>query len=118
MVPGAAVQPQAARAVLRRPPADRRHHRGVLRRPGTGDVRQVRRWLVLVGPPARLFASRSGDWSVCYELLSLSACDVTPRHRPSLNKVLKWAAQSGGITAERARSKEFLLHVLPYCFRA
>ena len=31
--------------------------------------------LVLVGPPARLFARRSGDWSVCYELRSLSACD-------------------------------------------
>ena len=41
----------------------------------TGDVRQMRRWLVLVGPPARLFASRSGDWSVCYELRSVSACD-------------------------------------------
>ena len=42
---------------------------------------QVWRWLVLVGPPARLFASRPGDWSVCYELLSLSACDAAPRHR-------------------------------------
>ena len=29
------------------------------------------RWLVLVGPQARLFASRSGDRSVCYGLLSL-----------------------------------------------
>ena len=35
----------------------------------------MRRWLVLVGSPARLFASRSGDRSVCYELRSLSACD-------------------------------------------
>jgi hypothetical protein len=73
--------------------ADRGQHRGVLRRPGTGDVRQVRRWLVLVAAPARLFASRSGDRSVCYELLSLSPCDAAPRHRPSLNRVLKWAVQ-------------------------
>ena len=35
----------------------------------------MRRGLVLVGSPTRLFASRSGDWSVCYELLSVSARD-------------------------------------------
>ena len=77
MVPGTPVSGQRA---AREPlfdvhPQTGASHRGVLRRPRAGDVRQVRRWLVLVGPPARLFASRSGDWSVCYELLSLSACD-------------------------------------------
>ena len=41
----------------------------------------MRRWLVLVGPPARLFASRSGDRSVCYELRSLSACGEQQRLR-------------------------------------
>ena len=55
MVPGSR-RARAAAAALRRPPADRRQHRGVLRRPGAGDVRQVRRWLVLVGAPAGLSA--------------------------------------------------------------
>jgi hypothetical protein len=31
--------------------------------------------LVLVAAPTRLFARQSGDWSVRYELLSVSACD-------------------------------------------
>ena len=42
---------------------------------------------------------------------------AAPRHRPSLNKVLKGGCSESGIAAERSRSKEFLLHVLPYCFR-
>ena len=77
MVPG---EPSPGQRARREPlfdvhPRTGASHRGVLRRSRAGDVRQVRRWLVLVAPPARLFASRSGDWSICYELLSLSPCD-------------------------------------------
>ena len=35
----------------------------------------MRRWLVLVAAPAGLLASWPGDWSVCYELRSVSARD-------------------------------------------
>jgi hypothetical protein len=66
---------RSPRAALRHQPADRHQHRGVLFRPHAGNIRQGRRWLVLVVSPAPLFARRSGDWSVCYELFSVSARD-------------------------------------------
>ena len=69
------------------------------------------------GPAGAAFASRPGDWSVCYELLSVSARDVR-RHRLSLNTVLKWAAQRAASRRSGPDLKEFLLRVLPYCFRA
>jgi hypothetical protein len=55
----AARRPSAA---VRHPYNDRRHHRSVLRRPHHGDVRQVRRWLVLVLSPAWLCADRIFEW--------------------------------------------------------
>ena len=52
----------------------RRQHRGVLRRPRDGNIRQVRRWLVLVAAPTRLLARPLANWAVRYELRSISAC--------------------------------------------
>src|SRR5271170_7768815 len=52
---------------------DRRQDQSVLCRPLAGDVRQMRQWLVLVAAPTRLFARRSGDWSVFHELCGVSA---------------------------------------------
>jgi hypothetical protein len=46
-------------------PADPALLRGVLRRPGT-EAFGRRRWLVLVGSPARLFASRPGPIVTSY----------------------------------------------------
>ena len=56
-------------------PRDRRQHRSVLCRPRARNIRQVRRWLVLVVSPARLCARGLADRPVCYELRSLSPRD-------------------------------------------
>ena len=61
---------------LRPPAADRRQHRGVLRQPDHGDVRQVRRRLVLASPPARAIRGADGlgdTVSICDKLRSVSA---------------------------------------------
>ena len=63
----------APRAALRHQPADRCRLRGVLFGLHARNVRQRRRWLVLVVSTARLFARRSSDWPIRYELCRVSA---------------------------------------------
>ena len=54
--------------------ADRRHYRSVLRRPHHGNVRKVRRWLVLAASSARLHADRIADWAFPYKLCCVLRC--------------------------------------------
>jgi antirestriction protein ArdC len=61
-----------ARAALRHQPADGHQLRGVLFGPHTGDVRQGRRWLVLVDAPTWLFTGWLGYRAVCHGLHGIS----------------------------------------------
>jgi len=70
-----------ASVALRHRPADRRYHRSVLRRPHAGDIRQVRRWLVLVAAPTWMFAGWLAYWAVRYELLRVSARNKYSSHK-------------------------------------